>query len=130
MLRFGSGYSGKVNSAAAMEEALLQADAASASVLLIHATVGHNSAPLLATAAAICPGATIVGCTGSGVVYSHGVNESMRALSVMSITGSEVAVSFRDGVTRSNGRDLAAQAARELQGKLGGINAILLYAPS
>lgn len=129
MLSFGSGYSGKMNSAAAMQEALLQADAGSASVVLIHATVGHNYAPMLAAAAAACPDATIVGCSGSGVVYSHGVSESMRALAVMSITGPEVAVSFRDGVTSSNGRDLAAQAARELQGKLSGINAILLYVP-
>ena len=53
----------------------------------------------------------------------------MRALAVMSIAGPEVAVSFRDGVTSANGRDLATQAALELPGKLGGINAILLYTP-
>lgn len=129
MLSFGSGYSGKVNSSAAMQEALLQAEAKSASVVLIHATVGHNFAPMLAAAAATCPDATVVGCTGSGVIYSHGVSESMRALAVMSIAGSEVAVCFRDGVTSLNGRDLAAQAARELHDKLGGINAILLYTP-
>jgi small ligand-binding sensory domain FIST len=129
MLIFRSGYSAKVNSAAAMQEALLQADAGSASVVLIHATVGHNFPPMLATAGAACPNATIVGCTGSGVIYSHGVSESMRALAVMSIAGTEVAVSFRDGVTTSNGRDLAAKAASELQGKLSGINAILLYTP-
>jgi small ligand-binding sensory domain FIST len=129
MLRFSSGYSGKVNSAGAIEEALAQADAGAAGVVLIHSTVGHNFAPMLAKAAAICPNATIVGCTGSGVIYRRGVNESMRALAVMSISGPEVAVSFRDGVTSSNGRELATQAARELQGKLGGINAILLYTP-
>src|ERR1700677_1263976 len=129
MLSFGSGYSGKVNSAAAMQEALLQAGAGSAGVVLIHATVGHNFAPMLAAAGAACPDATVVGCTGAGVIYSHGVTESMRALAVMSIAGTEVAASFSDGVTSSNGRDLAAQAARELQGKLSGINAILLYAP-
>jgi hypothetical protein len=129
MLSFCSGYSGKVNSADAMQEALLQANATSASVVLIHSTVGHNFAPMLAKAAATCPDATIVGCTGSGVIYSHGVNESMRALAVMSITGPEVAVSFRDGVTSLNGRELAIEAARELKGKLGGINAILLYTP-
>ena len=129
MLSFGSGYSGKVNSAAAMQEALLQADAGSARVVLIHSTVGHNFAPMLAAAAAACPDATIVGCTGSGVIYRNGVNKSMRALAVMSIAGPEVAVSFRGGVTSSNGRELATQAARELQDKLGGINAILLYTP-
>ena len=112
-----------------LEEALLRADAGSASVVLIHSTVGHNFAPMLAKAAAACPNATIVGCTGSGVIHSQGVNESMRALAVMSIAGPEVAVSFREGVTPSNGRDLAAQAARELQGTLSGINAILLYTP-
>jgi small ligand-binding sensory domain FIST len=129
MLSFGSGYSGKVNSAAAMQEALLQANAGSASVVLIHTTVGHNFAPMLAAAATACPGATVVGCTGSGVIYSHGVNESIRALAVMSIAGPDVAVSFRDGLTSSNCRDLATEAARELQGKLSGINAILLYTP-
>ena len=47
----------------------------------------------------------------------------------MSIAGPDVAVSFRDGLTSSNCRDLATEAARELQGKLSGINAILLYTP-
>ena len=119
MLKFGSGSSGKVNSVAAMEEALLQADAGSASVVLIHSTVGHNFAPMLSKAAATCPNATIVGCTGSGVIYSNGVNELMRALAVMSIAGPEVAVSFRDGVTSSNGRELATQAKPGLRGRPG-----------
>jgi small ligand-binding sensory domain FIST len=129
MLHFGSGFSARVNSAAAMQEAIQQANGASANVLLIHSTVGHNFAPMLAAAAAACPKAIIVGCTGSGVIYTHGVNESMRALAVMSIFGPEVAVSFRDGINSSNGRDLANEAARELKGKLAGINAILLYTP-
>ena len=53
MLSFCSGYSGKVNSADAMQEALLQANATSASVVLIHSTVGHNFAPMLAKVCAI-----------------------------------------------------------------------------
>jgi small ligand-binding sensory domain FIST len=129
MLRFGSGYSAKVNSTAAMDEALQQAEATPASVVLVHSTVGHNFAPMLAAAAAMCPEATVVGCTGSGVIHSNGVNESMRALAVMSIAGPEVAVSFRDGVTSSNGRELGTQAARELKDRLSGINAVLLYTP-
>ncbi|TIS86612.1 MAG: hypothetical protein E5W89_28485 [Mesorhizobium sp.] len=129
MLKFGSGYSGNVNSAAAMREAVLQADADQATVLIIHTTVGHNFGPMLAAASETCPHTAIVGCTGSGVIYSHGVSETMRALAVMSIAGPEVAVIFRDGLTRSNGRGLVAEAAQELQGKLDGINVILLYTP-
>ena len=67
MLSFGSGYSGKVNSAAAMQEALIQASAGSTSVVLIHATVGHNFAQMLAAAGTACPDATVVGCTGAGL---------------------------------------------------------------
>jgi len=133
MLEFASGNSAQVNSAAAMRESLEKAvgdDGVDVDVLLIHSTIGHNFKDLLAAAREACPKATIVGCTGSGVIHSEGVSEAMRALAVMTVSGPEVAVTFRDGLDRDNGRALATAAAAELKDKLDGINAIALFTAS
>jgi len=133
MLEFASGNSSQVNSAAAMRECLEKAvggDGAGVDVLLIHATIGHNFNELLTAAREAYPKASIVGCTGSGVIHSEGVTEAMRALAVMTISGPEVAVGFRDGLNRANGRDLAAAAAAELRDALDGVNAVALFTAS
>lgn len=130
MLQFGSGNSSQMNSAAAMIECIEKAageSPADIDVLLIHTTVGHKFKALLAAAAEHCPQARIVGCTGSGVIHSEGVTEAMRAMAVMSIQGPEVAVAFRDGLDRTNGRALASDAARELKDALDGITSIAVF---
>ena len=130
MLQFGSGNSSQMNSAAAMVECIEKAagtNSADIDVLLIHTTVGHNFKAMLAAAIEHCPKAKIVGCTGSGVIHSEGVTEAMRAMAVMSIQGPEVAIAFRDGLDRTNGRALAAEAARELDDALDGITSIAVF---
>ena len=101
MLQFGSGSSGQVKSANAMAECIEKAadgNSAGIDVVLIHTTVGHNFKEILGVAAEQCPNATVVGCTGSGVIHSEGVSEAMRALAIMTIQGPEVAAVFRDGL--------------------------------
>ncbi len=130
MLNFGSGNSSQVNSASAMVECIEKAageNAGDIDVLLIHTTVGHNFKAMLAAAAAQCPKAGIVGCTGSGVIHGEGATEAMRAMAVMSIQGPEVAVAFRDGLDRTNGRVIAAEGARELAERLDGITSIAVF---
>lgn len=130
MLDFASGHSAQVNSAAAMNECLVKAvgdRGAEVSVLMVHSTIGHNFKALMAAAQEGCPKAVVVGCTGAGVIYSEGVSEAMKALAVMAISGPEVAVVFRDGLNRSNGRTLAMDAAEELKRTVGGIKAVFLF---
>ena len=130
MLQFGSGNSSQMNSAAAMVECIDKAagaNSADINVLLIHTTVGHNFKAMLTAAIERCPKAKIVGCTGSGVIHSEGVTEAMRAMAVMSIQGPEVAIAFRDGLDRTNGWALAAEAARDLGDALDGITSIAVF---
>ena len=129
MLQFGSGNSSQVNSDSAMAECLEKAtkDPGAVSLVIVHATVGHNFKALLAAARTRCPNATVIGCTGSGVIHSEGVTEAMRALAVMTIAGPEVAVTFRDGLNRGNGRALAAEAGQALKQSLDGINMVVLF---
>jgi hypothetical protein len=130
MLDFASGHSTQVNSAAAMQECIEQAverRSADVNVLLVHSTIGHNFKALMAAARDRCPNAIVVGCTGAGVIYDKGVSEAMKALAVMAITGPEAAVAFRDGLDRSNGRELGRDAAAELDRRLGAVKALFLF---
>lgn len=130
MLSFGSGNSSQVNSAKAMAECVEKSTSANSTdvnILLIHTTVGHNFKELLKTAAELCPGAQIVGCTGSGVIHSEGVSEAMRALAIMTIHGPEASAVFCDGLTRENGRTLAAKAAKELKSSISATNTLGVF---
>jgi hypothetical protein len=130
MLQFGSGNSGQVKSASAMAECIEKAADGNPSdidVMLIHTTVGHNFKEMLDVAAAQCPNATVVGCTGSGVIHSEGVSEAMRAMAIMTIQGPEVAAVFRDGLDRTNGREIAIDAAKELRDRLGDVTGIAVF---
>jgi len=128
MLEFHSGSSTAVNSKSAVEECVSNApsedDGAACRVLVIHTTMGHNFPQMAEAAAAACPNAEIVGCTGSGVIGREGVSEAMRAMAVMAITGDEVAVAVADGLNGTNSAELGEAAARELQAKDAGITMI------
>ena len=126
MIEFQSGSSNAVNSGAAVVECVERAfpdgNAADCSVLIIHATVGHNFAQMSAAAKEACPNAEIVGCTGSGVIGREGVSEAMRAMAVMAVTGNEVAVSVANGLNGENSKNLGEQVAGEIKAKQDGIN--------
>ena len=130
MLEFFSGSSSAVNSKTAVSESVElatgEAIVPDCSVLVIYSTVGHNFQQLLDQATTCCPNASIVGCSGSGVISSEGVNESMRALGVMVIKGDEVCVVGKSGLDSSNGYDLARECALEVQQTGDAVNMIHL----
>ncbi len=130
MLEFYSGSSSAVNSKTAVSESVELATGETSvpdcSVLIIYFTVGHNFQQIIDQANECCPNASIVGCSGSGIISSEGVNESMRALGVMLIKGPEVHVTGTTGLDSTNGFDLASQCAQELQNASGDINMIHL----
>ena len=119
MIEFQSGSSNAVNSKAAILECIDNAFAdgnrADCTLLVIHSTVGHNFAQMAAGAKEACPGAEIIGCTGSGVIGREGVSEAMRAMAVMAITGDEFAVAATDGLNGANSAELGERVAGEIK---------------
>ncbi|MDP6344588.1 MAG: FIST N-terminal domain-containing protein [Alphaproteobacteria bacterium] len=130
MLEFSSGSSNAVNSKTAIREcidnALGEGQGGDCQLLVVHATMGHNFKQLLAAAREACADATVIGCTGSGVISSEGVSENMRALAVMAVRGDELAVAFADGLDGNNSYDLGKDAAQSLQAAQPGINMIYI----
>ncbi len=128
MLEFRSGSSTSVNSKTAVQECLQRAlgdgDSGKCRVLIIHTTMGHNFAQVVAAARTECPKAEIVGCTGSGVIGREGVSEAMRAMAVMAILGDECAVAAADGLNGPNSADVGRTVAERLRDKDDGINMI------
>jgi hypothetical protein len=119
MIEFHSGSSNAVNSKSAIVEciegAFADGDKADCKLLVIHSTVGHNFAQMMAGAKETCPHAEIIGCTGSGVIGREGVSEAMRAMAVMAITGDELAVAATDGLNGANSTELSERVAREVK---------------
>ena len=128
MLTFHSGSSNAVNSQNAVRECLDLAfgegGGADCSILVIHSTVGHNFQQVLAAAKEGCPDASVIGCTGSGVIGREGVSEKMRAMAIMAITGDECSVACASGLNGENSFDLGTEVATKLNGQLPGINMI------
>jgi len=132
MLGFASGISTSVNSKKAIAEALEHAvgdRGDEVTLVILHATMGHNLEVLLAGVAERCPEADVVGCTGSGVVGHAHVSEAMRALSVMAITGEGISLASMAGVTATTSGDIARQCAEKISADLEGINMILALGP-
>lgn len=132
MLSFDSGSSTAVNSAKAMRECVEKAigdHGDRARLVLLHTTMGHNFAQLLAAAREACPEADICGCTGSGIAGTEGVSEKLRALAVLTVTGDEVAVESVSGIDIGNSERLARDCAQALAGKLEGVNMVGAFGP-
>jgi len=128
MIDFRSGSSSAVNSRSAVRECLDNAfgegGGGECSLLIVHATMGHNFAQMAVAAREACPDAEFVGCTASGIIGREGVNEAMRAMAMMAVTGDEVAVAVVDGLTGANSAEIGEQAARRLQARRDGISII------
>ncbi len=88
--------------------------------------MGHNFAQMAAAAREACPEAEIVGCSASGIIGREGVNEAMRAMAMMAVTGDEIAVAVVDGLTGANSAELGEEAARQLRQGKDGINIIYI----
>jgi hypothetical protein len=128
MLEFSSSMSLAVNSKSAAAECVEKAGASAADLLIFFTTVGHNADQVVKAAKEAAPNATVVGCSGSGVISNEGVSEKMRALACMAVTGREQAVSFRAGVHGLTSRQLAAEAAQELKTKLPEVRHVGVFA--
>lgn len=124
MLHFYSASTGTVNSVRAMKECIENAlsedhapPADQINLLVLHSTIGHDFAQLLATAKDLCPKAQIVGCTCAGVIGREGANESMRALGIMLVhtdIEKEIRVASCQNIRGENSFEMAKSMAEEL----------------
>jgi hypothetical protein len=58
-------------------------------LIIIYSAMGHNFKELLSETKRLSPGARIIGCTGAGIIGREGPNETMKALAIMAIKGTE-----------------------------------------
>ena len=138
MLRFYSASNGVVNSEKAMQaclgSALAEQDAAifdKELLIVIHTTVGHDFPALLAAAHQRCPQATIVGCTGAGIIGVEGANENMRALSIMVAEADEkgeFGIAYCDNIRGYNSFQKAREMAKTLKAETPAVNMIHILA--
>lgn len=132
MLNFHSGVSASVNSTKAVKESLGAAvgeQADDVNLVILHSTMGHKFEQLVSTAKEVCPNAEIVGCTGSGVIGTDWVSEAMRALAVMTVSGSKISTECVSGVTAESSYDVARNCAEQLSKKLANINILVAFGP-
>jgi len=138
MLNFYSASNGLVHSGKAMHVCLNKALAGQPQtikkeklLIVFHCTVGHDFQLLLDEASAVCPNATIVGCTCAGIVGVEGADERMRALAIMvvqSTQNGEFFVSSSENIRGYNSYAEAKKMAAELRHRSGDIGMIQLLA--
>lgn len=134
MLTFSAGMTRAVNSKRAIAEcldiALGEGPERPASLLILHASLGHDLGDLAAEALRLAPGSTVVGASCCGVVGAEGVSESMKALGIMSVRGEpgEWSMASLADVRGTNAYAAAAQMAREIKRQSPGVSMVFLMA--
>ena len=135
MLTFYSASNGIVNSQKAiqnsLEVALADHETTKCSLLVIHATIGHDFKQILDQAGLICPNAKIVGCTCAGVIGREGSNENMRALAIMAVctnNGEEISIAYCEEMIGQNSFEMAIEMSKDLYKQNSKINMIQILA--
>ncbi len=136
MLKFFSASTRNVISKRAIAECLenaLQGEPdLNCDLIIIHTAMGHNFNDLLTEANKLSPKAHIAGCTGAGIIGKNGPDESLKALAIMAVKGSdtEFALTARSSKADSDPFALCAKMAKELREKNPGINIIQFLPPA
>lgn len=135
MLEFTSASNGTIDTAQAVDNAILAASAgrspADCQLVAFHLTMGHDDSVVLAAVRKHCPKARIAGCTCAGVIGREGANEAMRALAVMMVWGpeEEIGMTVSEHVDGSTSFEETARMAREMV-KLRGRPRFVMYLAS
>ena len=131
MLTFHSASTRMVNSRRAITECLEAAlgdAAADASLIVIHASLGHDYRELADQARQIAPNARVVGASCCGVVGREGVSESMKDVAVMAVTGGDFAVAHVEDISGRNSYEKAVELATALKASAPGVNMVYFLA--
>jgi len=128
MLQFYSASGRIINSKRAIQECLESAMGeryASADLIIIHASIGHNYQDLVDQAREMVPHARVLATSCCGVVGREGVSESMKDVAVMAVEGKDFAISSCDGIYGHNSYEKCLEMAKSLKEQKSGIN--MLY---
>lgn len=135
MLFFRSSSTRVANSRRAMTECFELAYgrglAEDCSVLIFHASVGHDFQALAQEASRLAPNALVLGASCCGIVGREGVSESMHDLAIMAIEGSpqELAVAKVDGVNGANSLEMGQELGRRLREQCEAITMVNFLGP-
>lgn len=116
---------------AAIKEAVFALGSAPCRLVVFHVTMGHDPALALRAIKEAVPQARVVGNSCAGVIGRSGANESMRALALMAVGGtdSEVTVVHRDGVRGENSKATTQAMAEEIRQRVGPVQSAMYIGP-
>lgn len=87
------------------------------SLVIIHASIGHNFQELIDQAQELAPNAKILAASCCGIVGREGVSESMKDIAIMAITGDNPKTTGVDGIYSHNSyqkcHDMATRLKKE-----------------
>lgn len=95
-------------------------------LVIINASIGHELSSLTSVVRERLGGARVIAASCAGIVGREGVSESMKDVALMTVCGSEFAISHVDGIYGLNADEKAAELASSLAAQSGDINMIYL----
>jgi hypothetical protein len=131
MLQFFSGSARIINTRRAVTECMeiaLGEHFADTSLVILHASMGHNFQEMVDQVHELAPKARIVAASCCGVVGREGVSESMKDMALMAVKGNEFALASTDGIFGNNTYEKTLEMARKLKQEQPGINMIFTMA--
>ena len=131
MLQFFSGSARIINTRRAVTECMeiaLGDQVADVSLVVLHASIGHNFQDMVDQVHEMAPQARILAASCCGVVGREGVSESMKDMALMAVKGSEFAVASTDGIFGHNTYEKTLEMARQLHKEQPGINMVFTMA--
>ncbi len=131
MLQFFSGSARIINTRRAVSECMeiaLGDQYADVSLVVLHASIGHNFQDMVDQVHELAPQARILAASCCGVVGREGVSESMKDMALMAIKGKDFAVASTDGIFGHNTYEKTLEMARQLQQEQPGINMVFTMA--
>lgn len=127
MLEFYSSSARVINTRRAVMECMeiaLGENYSDCSLIIFHASIGHDFQTLVDQAKAMAPQATILAASCCGVVGREGVSESLKDIALMAIKGEEIAVASVNEIYGHNSYEKCLEMANALKEQQPNINMI------
>lgn len=127
MLDFYSSSARIINTKRAVSECVeiaLGENTKDVSLVILHASIGHDFKEMMEQTQLLIPGAIVVAASCCGVVGKEGVSESLKDMALMAIKGNEVSVVSTDDIYGHNTYEKTLAMAKQLKEKLPETNMI------
>ncbi len=131
MLQFHSASARVVNTKRAVMECMESAlgeNYADCSLIIFHASIGHNFQDMVDQAIEMAPNARVVAASCCGVVGREGVSESMKDMALMAIKGNDFAVANCNEIYGHNSYEKSLEMAKSLKAQNSNVNMIYFLA--